>query len=74
LGENYALDSELQRRYRILPCSCVSGYSTLEAYRLDKAIVESGDKKIILEKPLAAISKVALNDGYKAIINPKILR
>lgn len=65
---------ELQRRYRILPCGTVSGYDTLDGFRCDSATVEFGDKKTVLTKPLLAVSKVRLKDGYNAIINPKILR
>ncbi len=65
---------DLQRRYRILPCSTVSGYDTLDGFRCDSATVLYDNKTAVLEKPLLAVSKVSLNDGYNAIVNPKILR
>lgn len=67
-------NSNLKKRYRILPCSTVSGYDMLEGYRCDGAVLESGGKKTVLKKPVLAVSKVTLNDGYNAIVNPKILR
>lgn len=71
---DFRLDNDLKRRYQILPCSTVSGYSCLDAFRCDSAVVECEGKKIHLQKPLIAISKTALSDDYNAIINPKILR
>lgn len=64
----------LKRRYRVLPCSTVTGYNMLEGYRTDKAIINYEGRLIPLKTPLLAISKVKLNDDYNAIINPKILR
>ncbi len=66
-------NGDLKRRYRILPCSTVSGYDTLDSYRCDSAVIEFEDKKTIIKKPLLAVSKVALSDDYNAIVNPKIL-
>lgn len=65
---------ELARRYRLLPCSTVSGTDTLKGYRCDTAQIKLGDGKIILHNPILAVSKTPLNDDYNAIINPKILR
>ncbi len=66
-------NSDLKLRYRILPCSTVSGYDTLEGFRCDRAEIVSDDKKTVVQKPILAISKTNLNDGYNAIVNPKIL-
>ena len=71
---DFTQNIDLRKRYRILPCGTVAGYDTLDSFRCDSAMVEFGDKKAILKKPLLAISKVSLIDGYNAIINPKILR
>ncbi len=60
--------------YRLLPCNTVSGYSSLDGFRCEEALVECDDKKIPLKKPILAVSKVPLNEDYNAIINPKILR
>ena len=64
----------LATRYRLLPCSTVSGADTLEAFRCDSAEIESDNAKITIKNPLLAVSKTAMNDDYNAIINPKILR
>ncbi len=61
-------------RFRVLPCSTVSGYDMLEAFRCDSAVVIDNNRQTVLDKPLLAISKTKLNDGYNAIINPKVLR
>jgi stage II sporulation protein GA (sporulation sigma-E factor processing peptidase) len=66
-------NADLKRRYQILPCSTVAGYSVLESFRCDSAEIDCQNKKIRLEKPLVAISKTDLKDDYNAIINPKIL-
>lgn len=64
----------LKRRYRVLPCSTVSGFDTLEGFRCDSATVFCQNRKTQLNKPLLAVSKVHFSDDYNAIINPKILR
>lgn len=75
LGDtDFKCNSALRRRYQVLPCSTVTGYSTLDAFRCDSAEVIYDDKKITLIKPLLAVSRVNLDDDYNAIINPKILR
>lgn len=65
---------KLKARFRILPCSTVSGYDTLEGFRCDRAKIIQKTNEIIIDKPILAISKVKLDDGYNAIINPNILR
>ncbi len=61
-------------RYRILPCSTVSGDSTLEGFRCEKATVKTSEKTIDLHKPILAVAKTPLKDDYNAIINPNVLR
>lgn len=67
-------DESLKTRYRILPCGTVSGYDTLDGYRCDSALIKTNEQQIRLDKPILAVSKIKLNDGYNAIINPKTLR
>ncbi len=67
-------NSKYAHLYRLLPCNTVSGDSSLEGFRCEKASLEAGSKKILLKKPILAVSKVPLNEDYNAIINPKILR
>lgn len=75
LGDtDFKCNSALRRRYQVLPCSTVTGYSTLDAFRCDSAEITCDDKKITLTKPLLAVARVNLDDDYNAIINPKILR
>ncbi len=65
-------DDDLKKRYRIIPCSTVTGSNTLDGYRCDKAYIKNETQKITLEKPILAISAEAINDDYEAIVNPKI--
>ena len=75
LGDtDFKYNGDLRRRYQILPCSTVTGYSSLDAFRCDSAEIIYENKKITLTKPLLAVSRVGLDDDYNAIINPKILR
>ena len=67
-------ESKYAHLYRLLPCNTVSGGGSLQGFRCEKALLDKDGKKIILEKPILAVSKVPLNDDYNAIINPKILR
>lgn len=73
-GTDFEHNPKLKRRYRILPCNTVSGFDTLDSFRCDSAVISYQNKKIIIKKPLLAISKSELSDGYNAIINPKVLR
>ncbi len=65
-------NTALKSRYRLLPCSTVSGVDMLEGVRCDKAVIYYDNKALTLEKPILALSKTTLADG-EAIINPKIL-
>lgn len=60
-------------RYRLLPCTTISGSDVLEGFRCDSAVILNNNKQTVLQKPILAISKTKLNDGYNAIINPKTL-
>ena len=60
-------------RFRMIPCNTVSGNDLLEGYRCDEASVIGSNKTVILKKPILAVSKTPLDDGYNAIINPEIL-
>lgn len=65
-------DSNLKSRYRILPCSTVSGAGTLDGFRCDSAVISDGERTVKLEKPILAVSKTPLRDDYQAIVNPQI--
>ncbi len=65
-------NTALKTRYRLLPCSTVSGVDMLQGVRCDKAEIKFQGKVVTLDKPILAISKTPLCDG-EAIINPKIL-
>ncbi len=62
-----------QSRYRLLPCSTVSGGGMLEGYRCDRAQLTLDGRKIRLDSPVIAISKTRLPSETPAIINPKVL-
>lgn len=63
----------LRPRYRVVPCRTVAGSDLLEGYRCDKAKIKSNGKTITLEKPILALSKIAIEDGFEGIVNPDIL-
>ncbi|MBQ3547914.1 MAG: sigma-E processing peptidase SpoIIGA [Clostridia bacterium] len=65
-------NTALKTRYRLLPCSTVSGADLLEGVRCDKAVILVNNKTITLKKPILAFSKTELQDS-EAIINPNIL-
>lgn len=70
---NLKKNKDYKNRYRLIPCDTVAGATCLEGYRIDKATVNIEKKKILLNKPVLAISKSKLTDDYQAILNPKIL-
>ncbi len=72
--DNFESNKSTESRYRLLPCSTVSGRDVLEGVRCDRAEIKYQNSKVVLEKPILAISKTAMPDGNDAIINPKILR
>ena len=65
-------NAALKTRYRLLPCSTISGADMLEGVRCDKAVIKTEKQTITLKKPILAFSKTPLADN-NAIINPKIL-
>lgn len=67
------INQKIANRYRIVPCSTVSGNDMLEAYRCDEAVITSGKRKAVVKKPVVAVAKAPINDGYMAVLNPKIL-
>lgn len=72
LGDTDPLNEKLKLRYRVMPCTTVSGDGALDAFRCDSAILSNGERTVTLEKPILAVSKSPLNDDYQAIVNPKI--
>lgn len=73
LFSDYPTSERLKSRYRALPCDTVSGVGLLDGYRCDKAVIKYGESNIELSRPVLAVSKARLTDGYNAIINPKAL-
>ena len=65
-------DIRLKSRYRILPCSTVSGGGALDGFRCDSAVITDGERTVKLDKPILAISKTPLKDDSQAIVNPEI--
>ena len=71
-SENVEAVSHLQNRYRLLPCSTVSGTDLLEGVRCDRAVIKFENREVKLSEPILVVSKTRLSDG-EAIINPKVL-
>ncbi len=70
--ENFEGDGGLKTRYRMLPCSTVTGVQMLEGVRCDRAVIKYSGKTVELKKPILAFSKTEIFDN-EAIINPRIL-
>lgn len=64
---------KLRPRYRVVPCRTVTGNDLLEGFRCDKAKIKSNGKTITLQKPILALSKTSIEDGFEGIVNPDIL-
>ena len=68
----YGIDEQkLNTRYRKLPLSTVTGSSTLDGYRCDRAYITYGGKTVTLERPILAVAKEPLSEEIGAIINPR---
>lgn len=61
------------KNYRLLPCGTVTGSKLLEAVRIDIASVILDEDRIVLHKPILAISKIPIDKEYSLILNPEIL-
>ena len=72
-GSTDYFSSKISPRYRLLPCGTVAGNSFLDGVRCDSGIITVNNKKITLDKPILAVSKLPLKDGYQGIVNPKII-
>ncbi len=67
------ISNDYKSRYRVLPCSTITGSKLLEAVRCDKAEIFCDNNKITLNKPIVALSKNVNEDEYNVILNPEIL-
>ena len=65
--------SERNSRYRVLPCTTVSGCDILDGCRCDKAIISVNGRTVKLDKPIAALSKSKINEDFSAVINPETI-
>ncbi len=65
-------NKDLKSRYRLVPCSTVSGGDILQGFRCDRAEVVCEKQTLNLKAPILAVSKTPLKDGYTAIVNPEI--
>ena len=64
---------DFPKAYRLIPVSTVSGTKLLEAVRCEKAKLYLNDKKLILNKPILAISETSLDKEYSVLLNPELL-
>lgn len=72
-SKNLFENGDVKPRYRAIPCSTVYGTGVLEGVRCDRAVVVNNGKTSVIKKPILAVSNTPLNDGYNAIVNPRIL-
>ena len=73
-GEINVESNKYKNRFRIVPCSTVTGEDVLKGFRCDNAVVNVKNQNINIKKPILAVSNVKFNDDYNAIVNPKILK
>ena len=66
-------NEDIKARFRSVPCGTVSGTDLLQGFRVDKAKIIHNGKAIMLNKPIAVISKTPLKENYSAILNPKTI-
>lgn len=57
-------------RYRVIPCSTVSGEELLDGFRCDGGKIILKEKIIKLSHPILAVSKTPMRD-FEAIVNPE---
>ena len=69
-GEKFGT-AKLQKRYRLLPCSNISGNELLEGYRCDRGEIVCEDRVTVLNRPILALSKSKIQGDYEAIVNPQ---
>ncbi len=72
--EDFANNEKIKNRYRLLPCSTVSGTDMLEGIRCDRAEVKCENGIAVLKRPILAISKTQMPECSDALINPKLLQ
>ena len=73
-SESFAPGSLLYERYRLIPCSTVSGKTLLKAVRADKVRVYSGDTVFTVNSPVVALSEAGLGGDYDAVVGREILQ
>lgn len=70
LGDN---PKNFKNKYRVLPCTTVTGSKLLEGICCDKSEITFDNSIIVLKKPILAISDSFTSSEYSVLLNPEIL-
>lgn len=65
------------QRFRVIPYHCVGKEKgMLNGFEMDRLIIDTGERKIIIEKPMIGISEVPVSSSgsYQMILQPELLR
>jgi sigma-E processing peptidase SpoIIGA len=65
------------QKFRVIPYHSVGKENgILSGYEMDRLIIDTDERKVIIEKPMIGISDVPVsgNDSYQMILQPELLR
>ena len=65
------------QKFRIIPYHSVGKEKgILSGYEMDRLIIDTDERKVIIEKPMIGISEVSVsgNGSYQMILQPELLR
>ncbi len=66
-------ESELKKRFRVMPCKTVNGSSVLKGIRCDSMIIVKNKKEYVFKNPILFLSDTPFEDDFNAILNSEIL-
>lgn len=72
LTENFD-ESELQKRFRVMPCKTVNGNSVLKGIRCDSMLIVKNNREYVFKNPILYLSNTPFDDEFNAILNSEIL-
>lgn len=73
LSMNGVSNTQVRKRYRLIPFRTVSGNGLLPAIRCDEARVFADNRDIRIQRPIVASGPVPLGEDYNAVIGPELL-
>ena len=64
--------TEYKNRFRLIPCSTVTGEKILEAIRFDIMTIILNNKKYVIKNPVIAFTNTKMGDDFSMIVSPEI--